>query len=88
MLFYSVIVVVGVLNLALGYWAAVRLGFGPQDDVAACQSPVTASFPGETADAVTETVLREGETVQDEMLADAIAEPVGSSLAGLGDRSE
>ena len=43
MLLYSVILLVGILNLALGYWAAVRLGLGPHNYVAASQSPVTAS---------------------------------------------
>jgi hypothetical protein len=58
MLLYSVILVVGVLNLALGYWAAVRLGLGPHDYVAARQAPVTSSSSlGATADAVTETDL-------------------------------
>ena len=89
MLLYSVILVVGVLNLGLGYWAAVRLGFGPHGHVAASPTALTPSptLP-ETVDAVAEAVSPEGETVQDEMLVDADAESVGSALSGLGDRSE
>ena len=89
MLMYSVILVVGILNLALGYWAAVRLGFGPHNYVAARQTSVTPSttFP-ETVDTATETVSPEEETVQDEMLVDAVAEPIGSAVSDPRDRPE
>ena len=89
MLLYSVILVVGILNLAVGYWAAVRLGFGPHNYVAARQTPVTPSTTlPETVDTAAETVSPEEETVQDEMLVDAVAESVGSTLSGIGDRTE